>query len=131
MTPQEAIRDGLLHIRTNGPNTLYCGICANLDWQLDKNEEFEWGSSITTDNLLRQGFKAWPRFSGDVQAPVPAPEDALPSERDPYTYYINLPHIGEVYWDRETPYGQARWELLDFLIEYFEHLTEAEHGNAT
>ena len=54
-------------------------------------------------------FASWPEFSGNFIYPVAhktqSPEDA----------YCSLPK-----WDKDTPYGQARWRLLDHLIKCYE-----------
>lgn len=59
---------------------------------------------------LTEAFTHWPRFSGNKAYPVPhsvlTPEKAYYSKKLPK-------------WEGE--YGEARKELLEFLIKYIEH----------
>lgn len=68
-----------------------------------------------TDNSEFQTFLAlaahWPKFSGDRTYPVPTPEGHTPSH-----YYHTCPDL----WDRNTPYGLLRWELLEWCIDTLE-----------
>lgn len=62
---------------------------------------------------LMPRFSEWPQFSGHHSYPVPG------FGQDPLTAFVDA-SAGFRMWDRNTPYGQARWELLEWLIEDFQ-----------
>ncbi len=93
----EAMLEKMLSMRADGyPECAVVGLCSNLS------------TGYYADELwLQEAFRAWPKFSGEIQYPVPhptqSPEQAYLGSCDP--------------WGRENEYGRNRWELLDFLIE--------------
>lgn len=89
------VRKYLLKIKNNGPGNQFSGICCNI-----KNTGF-----------VADMSHLWPRFSGLESYPVPSCTDASPIR----AYYDA--QDTETMWDRDHPYGQARWELVDFLID--------------
>ena len=95
------LHEALLKIRAEGPHHHDQGICAALS---NASDDVFCGAD------LLEFFAEWPEFSGDLHYPVqdPSPEPECP--RDVYCLTEDL-------WDRDTPYGAARWRLLDFLIE--------------
>lgn len=96
---------GLLDLRERlAADALYdygVGICGNLSHGGLAGDE--------PDDVLEEAFRAWPKFSGNADYPVPSPEHGLSNEGA--YLFLNL-------WDGE--YGKLRLELLDFCIEYAE-----------
>ena len=90
------IHEALLLLRQKGSVQRSVGICKNLQIRL---------GTPTRPPGLYPLFEQWPEFSGDIEYPVPS--------GDPWGTYLRC----EDKWDRGTKYGQARWRLLDFLIE--------------
>lgn len=62
------------------------------------------------DSFLEPYFRRWPKFSGNIEYPVPHPE------LNPYTAYNEARNL----WDRDTEYGRNRWDLLEFIIAEIE-----------
>lgn len=89
------------------------GICQNFyyrykeDWGRGGMEEegikISFGEAI---DFLDGYFKRWPKFSGDIEYPVPHPERR---PREAYDKSLRM-------WERDTEYGKNRWELLEFII---------------
>jgi len=84
------VLDALIDLRDNGPTKPVTGICYNLEPELASFGvgSYEWVS----ENAL-----GWSRHSGLLAYPVPS--------------------LGGRMWDKQHPQGQARYELLDYLIE--------------
>lgn len=60
-------------------------------------------------NMVKYMFYSWPEYSGDDVYPVPADDCSAENAFD---------NAGEdSMWDRESSYGQARWRLVDHMIE--------------
>lgn len=90
------VREALLKIKFEGPKVSpTCGICTNL---------------IDYPGFVADMSPLWPRYSGIKGYPVPAADNSSPIR----AYYEA--QGAENMWDRNQSYGQARWELLDFLI---------------
>jgi hypothetical protein len=86
------------------------GICANVDQWLRYTPTLRRRCKV----LLRDAFKRWPEYSGDIFYPIRS-EHAL-SEQAKYDASVkNL-----TMWDATTTYGAARMDLLDWLIEDLE-----------
>jgi len=82
-----------------------CGICIQLEHLLAHVRDKEgWSSKI------KALFAAWPRYSGNIDYPVPHPA------KDPQQAYNETENM----WNRRTKYGQARWDLLEFCISELE-----------
>lgn len=100
-TPRKDVVENLLSalttIKKNGPQSRIDGICCAIT---DINPDY---AAYEYDDLLEEIFFRWPKYSGSPQFPVPPG----------YTAYMDIIDC----WDRDTEYGQLRWELLDFLIE--------------
>lgn len=75
------------------------------------------GHHLEDYRWLRRTFQKWPLFSGDLDYPVPHPD------ADPGVAYYN---DKENRWNRDHPYGQARWSLLEFIIQEGEKYLEEE-----
>ena len=75
---------------------------------------FEEGSDIIVtskdQNVLHQLMKDWPKHSGVTEVPICA--YGIDPMRE-FTSCLNM-------WNQKTPYGQLRWELLEWLIEKLE-----------
>lgn len=69
-----------------------CGICHSVGYQHELD--------------LIQLFKRWPKYSGSIVFPMPGG-----------MYAYNEASLNNTLWDRNTEYGQLRWELLEWLIE--------------
>lgn len=80
---------------------LHTGICNNCHGSLD---------------LVEKAAHHWPKHSGNYKYPVPA-DGILPSQDAKYAYYDS--YHNKTLWEKDTAYGQLRYELVDFLIEYF------------
>lgn len=91
-TADAMILRSLLDLKFNGPRYLKKGICEHLPLY-----------NHLVHRRLCKLFTRWPQFSGDRCFPVPPGVNA-------YYTASNL-------WDQNTPYGQARYDLLDFLIK--------------
>ena len=97
-----SLLEELKKIRDEGPRNRELGICANV--------------RVEYDEELKVMFYDWPEFSGNIIFPVRRPEfpprDAFMLDQD--------------MWG-DSPYGQARWALLHWLIERLEE-QEYEHA---
>lgn len=67
------------------------------------------------DPWIYQKFEKWPKFSGNIDFPVPK-KYLWVIEGDPENAFWTTMADGDM-WDRDTQYGRDRWELLDFLIQ--------------
>lgn len=84
-------------------------------WTLEGNYVYGICSTLSKPSLFLRYARRWARFSGDPIYPVPHPEyEPQPA----YTYAAAK--RGPYFWDKRTEYGQARWELLDFVINQLE-----------
>lgn len=94
----------LQELHTNGPAPYNHGICTQLSEPLTVSER---GYMLY---LMRQ----WPERSGHIDWPVPASRtDTSPKA----AYHKYMESNTKQMWDRNTEYGQLRWELLEWLIE--------------
>ena len=98
MKPSEALKK----IRTK-PRQGY-GICINY-------KDICHISLLKTMNVHSICFSSWENFSGDYVYPIPS-NNSWSAER---VYDSTHNH-----WNKKKPYGQLRWQLLDWLIEQFE-----------
>lgn len=92
-TVDAMILKSLQDLKLNGPRYPQKGICGHIPLI----------QRAVVYQRLYGLFRQWPQFSGDIQFPVPPGSEAYYSAED--------------LWDRNTPYGQARYDLLDFLIK--------------
>lgn len=98
----------LMSIRMNGPLNPRVGICCNLSPVLTKDISQFMG-------VCRE----WEHFSGCTSYPIPVCktyDSELGRER--------LYHGDSDLWDDSTEYGALRWELVDFLIEFWSEKIE-------
>lgn len=94
----------LQELHTNGPAPYNHGICTQVSEHLTVLEK---GYMLY---LMRQ----WPERSGHIDWPVPASRtDTSPKA----AYHKYMASDTKKMWDRNTEYGQLRWELLEWLIE--------------
>jgi hypothetical protein len=113
---------GLQRIVENGPKDYSLGLCQNLEDAIEELPEYSadvadsvLGTTHVPDWLedeLNCGFMDWPLFAGSLWYPVPYP---TLGRRVAYDAYDTEPK-----WDKEQPYGQNRWNLVHFLVQYFE-----------
>ena len=99
----QLVLDAALDIKAGNFDKGY-GICSNLinkvNSQVEESERYE------LEQILKQAFYTWPKFSGDVQFPINDPYNRVSAHR----VYGDLPKwIGE--------YGALRFELLDHVID--------------
>lgn len=94
-------------------NDKFCsgaGICYNMEnYMCDSDvaaKYFEVRKEVW--ELMHEAFEAWPKFSGELDFPVPG-------EYDCWTEY----NTTKDKWDLATQYGKDRMELLEFMIDYF------------
>lgn len=81
------------------------GLCERIKACSGDHEE-----RIAIQNALRQCFRMWPEYSGDLVYPVPSPDGYEDDEYAAECAYDQL--------DLWTgPYGEARMRLLDFIIQ--------------
>lgn len=81
------------------------GICYNVK-HIANNGELSWNLDIyLVTRVLHPLFKSWPKFSGYVDYPVPAPDGV----RTPWEAYHNL-----TMW--YSDYGELRVQLLKHCI---------------
>jgi len=103
---------GLKLMKEIGPIDDFCGICHNLPMMTDdlNDESYEHDGWYYSEDLLHELFETWPKFSGDIEYPVPSDlEDESP--RNAYDMRANL-WVGA--------YGDLRKELLDHCINELE-----------
>lgn len=105
------------------PHDRLAGVCHNVDLalQIDLYDQFpgdllyeaecEWKSLCETEQERLWGD--WPLYSGSRHYPVPSPTGEFCPE---WTYaWAARDHM----WAAEHPYGRARLQLVDFLINKF------------
>ena len=95
--------DAALDIKAGNFDKGY-GICSNLSYKV--NNQVEESERYESEQILKQAFYTWPKFSGDVQVPIDDPYNEVSAHRA----YGYLPKwVGE--------YGALRFELLDHVID--------------
>ena len=88
----------------------FTGICSQVE-EFTKDDSHE--DRTQMQELLYELFESWPKYSGQRDYPIPHPDPQhLPQE----AYISN----SQYHWDRTTPYGVLRWELLEFCIAQLE-----------
>ena len=70
------------------------------------------------DTGYKEYVKTWKHYNGDAVYPIPSPLEGVKGEEAYYDYTLNK-------WDRNTPYGQLRYDLLDHLIKEFKHARDS------
>ena len=68
---------------------------------------------------LKEEFKKWPKFSGDIDFPVPSVTNASSKLAFFFCGFWDM-------WTPSHPYGALRRELLEFLIQEMEKEDEAK-----
>jgi hypothetical protein len=103
---------GLKLMKEVGPVDEYCGICHNLSTMTDgiKEKSYVYDEWYYSEELLHELFETWPKFSGDIEYPIPY----LDGEMTPRQAYKNIENL----W--KGPYGDLRKELLDHCINELE-----------
>lgn len=85
------------------------GICAGVEMYYN-GQGFIFDSADGQE--LKHLMSLWPKFSGRTFYPVPSTNEG----QDAYGAF----HECIACWDKNTEYGQLRWELLDFCIQRLE-----------
>lgn len=116
----QALKD----IKANGPMDRLYGLCLNHDWQmlkiaadwdqlqrdLARHHALKWMAEITNE---------WPMNDHtSVCFPVPAPKGSELSNSMAYMLTADK-------WDQSTEYGNNRWALVDYAIEYMQRVIDA------
>lgn len=83
------------------------GICANFEKALSAVARGSDGAIREAEEIMRDTFKKWPKFSGDTCYPVPHPEKGAIFAYDT-TYHL---------WEVGTEYGDNRFELARFCVD--------------
>ncbi len=95
----------------------YFGICHGLDmiyWNTPSHiSDADIALAKEADEQFRWVCTMWPHYSGSVFYPISVPG----SELEPIQQFA----LGNDNWNRETQYGQLRWDLLHFAIKYLEN----------
>lgn len=89
------------------------GICHNVEFTMNGD------SYIFYDvpNALREAFKEWPNFSGNLGFPIPDTRNN--TTLDAVSMYFYAAEQNSV-WSKRTAYGRLRYDLLEHCIKYFE-----------
>lgn len=99
-----SLLEKLQELHTNGPKPYYIGICTQISRHL----------TILESRYMLHLMQQWPGSSGHIDYPVPASRtDTSPKAAQVKYVKSNTKQM----WDRDTEYGQLRWELLEWLIE--------------
>jgi hypothetical protein len=107
----------LVQLEMVGPDHTGVGICANVHKHLCLETE-----DADDADWLPLLWKSWPDWSGCDTYPVPASRDRDIGGNEQYAYNMTA-----CLWDRDTEYGQLRWELLEHCIETLQEAIE--HAN--
>lgn len=96
----------LLHLRANGPFDTEMGICGFV------HDYFE---IVTERNAAEKEFYklviTWKYYTGNVTFPIPYNKRTRPDKTPANAFWET-----ENLWNKRSPYGRLRWELIDFLI---------------
>lgn len=111
LTPgQQLLRDALLYIKHEGPIIQGCGICGNV-------EDAVIGERVPIPEDMNPGSAADEAESALHHAFANLGlSTTYPVKGGGYTY-DDASNKGYM-WDRDHPYGAARWALLDQLLDY-------------
>ena len=71
-------------------------------------------SDAALDNLLREAFRSWPKYSGSSRYPIPDPKVPFDKAAAIGAYYSH-PNL----WD-DSPYGNLRRELCLHIADWLE-----------
>ena len=99
------------------------GICTNIGKHLQMifTKKF-YNHYSTTWAVFNTGYleyvKTWKHYSGNEVYPIPSPLEGVDDEGVYHNSTLNK-------WDRNTPYGQLRYDLLDHLIKEFKHAKDS------
>ncbi len=104
----ELVLERLKNLAENGPRRKSFGICSNIELWTDEVE------LLVSD---------WEHFSGDPEYPVPS----MCGRIDGCMYHSCADE--ETLWDRDTTYGQMRWDLLHHMIKTAESIYEQQRTN--
>lgn len=113
MIKEIEVLDQLLSIKLNGTDDVYQGICIAIADELHEAGSSYQHTFAKTKEVLQQAYLAWPKYSGDPDYPIRSDSDeSAIAIYERYSYVYNM-------WNHKEYYGVARWELLDFMLDYF------------
>lgn len=98
-----SLLEQLQALHKNGPQSMRHGICLQVSWLAVKEHD-----------TLQHLMVTWPAGTSDTTFPVPASRSDKTASSAQLAY---RKASREQMWDRNTEYGQLRWELLEWLIE--------------
>jgi hypothetical protein len=106
-TPLGEIVENLKALRENGPRNDLFGICGNVpNGRVQLKEEL---------------LKSWKWYTGCDSYPIPSDREKRPKRQQQELAAERYDEYGS-HWDKDTEYGQLRWDLLDHLIDKLEAL---------
>lgn len=121
-TAAEILAACLYVIATHGPRFDNCGICMNIDMEIDEStgglpleEVFDIRGKVR--EKFSELAQKWPQFSGNFDYPVPSPYADYSAE---YAYHCRMKWIGE--------YGELRRSLLHFVFAEASRIAAVENG---
>lgn len=123
MVSKKLLLNAVRYVEKHGPLDLDMGLCWSVELYLENKIST---SVIPYLEELQLYFEKWPEYSGEESYPVPHPDMGPIAAMGKY---IATNHM----WSSTEPYGQARWRLVKWLIEYLEAEIGAEKaaiGNA-
>lgn len=106
---KKLIRDAINAIPDDYTDDL--GVCAIISHSRPWPDGVKLQTKLFVLKVLRGLMLEWPEHSGDQQFPILTDPDGDPEKE--FGDYEHTP----VMWDRDHPYGAARWRLLNFLKE--------------
>lgn len=74
----------------------------------------EYNDEYLSYHLIKPYFKSWPKFSGNLDYPVPSPVENGKHIVSTLAYFAY--DLGDDMWDKYTQYGSDRHELLEHCI---------------
>ena len=110
--------DAALDIKAGNFNKGY-GICGNIGHKVIDAMDVKFPEYVIDDEyeiimrssrILKQTFRTWPKFSGDVNFPIEDPHEILTADN----VFARLPK-----WT--GAYGALRFELLDHVIDFLKN----------
>lgn len=101
MDTDSILLKALISLRDKGPLNVTQGICHNV-------KRIGWDELANYE--LSDFMEGWPKHSRNNVYPIKV------GEEHPGNTYNKTENL----WDRNTEYGQLRWELLNYMIETLE-----------
>lgn len=120
MNHKQRLLDALVRLKQNGPEATCAGICYEVHFSI-----FDDCDAVQYMETL---MEEWPDGTGSSSYPIPldgkiidrnslTPEELEQEENDAKSAYLS--HTANQ-WNKEDPYCQARYRLLDWMIQRLE-----------